>query len=127
MAKHDPNKKPKFEFFNQKTFVFDEKISRWKVDKCSPIYYIEQFVTKPLVTNPKLMNEYGVDSSLNKLWDSESFWCEEIFRHWMDEYVRNLAYAIYRDVYEKTVGNEKVKTKEAEAARDKVFNHVNNL
>lgn len=111
-----------YTYLKTTSFVLDEevwrvdgvKVSDWVVMRplCLPDRGCDSMFT--LVVN--YLDEYGVEDSLRNMCMTSGYWNEQIVRHWVDELIRNVGSALWRDVFQSTVGPEKDKFKAADRA-----------
>lgn len=98
------------------------KISDWVVMR--PLCFTDRKCDSMFTLIVQYLAEYGVEDSLRNMCTTSGYWNEQIIRHWVDELIRNVGGALWRDVYKSTSGPEKEKFKAADriyAEYEKVF------
>ena len=102
--------------------INDTKISDWVVMR--PLCLTDRNCDSMFTLVVHFLHDYGVEDSLRNMCTASNYWNEQIIRHWVDELIRNVGGALWREVFKNTAGPEKEKFKAADriyAEYEKVF------
>lgn len=111
-----------FTFVNESWHIDGVPVSNWVVMR--PIHLEGNDCDSLFTLVVRYIRDYGVENSLRNMCTSSNYWNEQIIRHWVDELIRNVGSALWRDVFKSTTGPEKEKFKAADriyAEYEKVF------